>query len=269
VTLQSLGPVVQSFFLDCLVTMKGLRPSSVRSYRDGIKLFLRFVADAAHRRITQLTFADLTFARVLDFLRHLEEVRHNHPRTRNQRLALMHTFFEYLAVRAPIESAAIDLLGLDLLANRVAGHGAARCTVDDVNARYGARPVAFADDDRIILIRIARRFRTSMPNPELYEVTRKWRIGAKRRQLGSPGAPDFALAVHEGVVLAAFRIQAWLPATEADFAEDTKRRGRWCFEGTRDRRTRRPLALRCLQIQSGVGCRMGGRSVVGRWSVVS
>ena len=100
-TPQPLGPAVQSFFLDGLVTMKGLRPSSVRSYRDGIKLFLRFVATDARRRITRLTFEDLTFERVLAFLRHLEEVRHNQPRTRNQRLALLHTFFEYLAVRSP------------------------------------------------------------------------------------------------------------------------------------------------------------------------
>lgn len=100
-TAQPLGPVVQSFFVDGLLTMKGLRPSSVKSYRDGIRLFLRFVADDARRRITQLTLADLTFERVLGFVRHLEEVRHNHARTRNQRLALLHTFFEYLAVRDP------------------------------------------------------------------------------------------------------------------------------------------------------------------------
>lgn len=100
-TSQPLGPVVQSFFVDGLLTMKGLRPSSVKSYRDGIRLFLRFVADDAHRRITQLTLVDLTFERVLRFVRHLEEVRHNHARTRNQRLALLHTFFEYLAVRDP------------------------------------------------------------------------------------------------------------------------------------------------------------------------
>ncbi len=100
-TSQPIGPVLQSFFLDALLTMKGLRPSSVRSYRDGIKLFIRFVAGDAHRRITQLTLADLTFERVLGFVRHLEEVRHNHPRTRNQRLALLHTFFEYLALRDP------------------------------------------------------------------------------------------------------------------------------------------------------------------------
>jgi integrase/recombinase XerD len=100
-TPQPLGPVVQSFFLDGLVTMKGLRPSSIHSYRDGIKLFLRFVAADAHRKITRLTFDDLTFERVLGFLRYLDEVRHNQTRTRNQRLALLHTFFEYVAVRSP------------------------------------------------------------------------------------------------------------------------------------------------------------------------
>lgn len=98
---QALGPLVQSFFLDGLIAMKGLRPSSVRSYRDGLRLFLNFVADDAHRRITRLTLADLTFDRVLGFVRHLEQVRHNHPRTRNQRVAMLHTFFEYLAGRVP------------------------------------------------------------------------------------------------------------------------------------------------------------------------
>ena len=29
-----LGPVLHSFFLDHLITVKGLRPASVRSYRD-------------------------------------------------------------------------------------------------------------------------------------------------------------------------------------------------------------------------------------------
>lgn len=100
-TSQRLGPVIQSFFVDGLVTMRGLRPSSVRSYRDGIKLFLRFVAENTGRRITQLTLADLTFERALAFLHHLETVRRNHPRTRNQRLALLHTFFDYVAVRSP------------------------------------------------------------------------------------------------------------------------------------------------------------------------
>ena len=35
-----LGPLLHSFFLDHLITVKGLRPASVRSYRDTIRLLL-------------------------------------------------------------------------------------------------------------------------------------------------------------------------------------------------------------------------------------
>ena len=41
---QPLGPLIHSFFIDHLVTVKGLRPASVRSYRDTIRLLLGFVA---------------------------------------------------------------------------------------------------------------------------------------------------------------------------------------------------------------------------------
>ncbi len=97
----ALGQLVQSFFLDGLLTMKGLRPTSVRSYRDVIRLWLGFVAADADRRITRLTLDDLTFERVLRFLQHLDTDRHNHIRTRNHRLAVLHTFFDYLAIRVP------------------------------------------------------------------------------------------------------------------------------------------------------------------------
>jgi site-specific recombinase XerD len=97
----AVGPLVQSFFIDGLVTMKGLRPASVRSYRDAMRLWLTFVAADTGRRITRLTLEDLSFERVLRFLQHLETARHNHIRTRNQRLAMLHTFFAYLATRVP------------------------------------------------------------------------------------------------------------------------------------------------------------------------
>ncbi len=97
----TLGPLVHSFFLDHLQTAKGLRPSSIASYRDGLRLFLRFVADDAACRITQLPLSALTAGRVLDFLQSLEDRRSNHVRTRNQRLALLRTFFDYLGGRVP------------------------------------------------------------------------------------------------------------------------------------------------------------------------
>jgi len=97
----ALGPLVQSFFADGLLTMKGLRPASVRSYRDVLRLFLRFVAQDTGRKITRLALADLSFECVLRFVRYLEDERHNQIRTRNQRVACLHTFFDYLAGRVP------------------------------------------------------------------------------------------------------------------------------------------------------------------------
>ena len=44
---------------------------------------------------------DFTFDRVLAFLKHLEQDRHNAIDTRNQRLAALHTFFTYVASRVP------------------------------------------------------------------------------------------------------------------------------------------------------------------------
>ena len=98
---QPLGPVLHSFFASHLITVKGLRPASVRSYRDTVRLFLVFIAADKGCKITRLALTDLTFDRVVAFLRHLEHDRGNHPRTRNQRLAALHCLFDYIAGRAP------------------------------------------------------------------------------------------------------------------------------------------------------------------------
>jgi integrase/recombinase XerD len=96
-----LGQIVYSFIEDHLKTQKGLRPLSIKSYRDTLRLFLIFTARDAGRRIARLSLEHLTFERVVGFLRYLEDERHNQIRTRNQRLAALHGFFEYLASRVP------------------------------------------------------------------------------------------------------------------------------------------------------------------------
>jgi integrase/recombinase XerD len=95
------GPLLHSYFADHLIAVKGLRPASVRSYRDTIRLLLVFAATDKGCKITRLRLEDLTFERVTGFLRHLEADRGNHVRTRNQRLAALHSLFEYLASRDP------------------------------------------------------------------------------------------------------------------------------------------------------------------------
>jgi len=54
---------------DHLKLQQVLRPGSIRSYRDTIKLLLVDVAAMCSRPVTRLTLNDLTFERVLDFLR--------------------------------------------------------------------------------------------------------------------------------------------------------------------------------------------------------
>jgi integrase/recombinase XerD len=99
--MKSVGQVIFAFFEDYLKTQKGLRPGSVRSYRDTLKLFLPHVANRCRRPITRLILSDLSAQRVLDFLHRIEATRGNRVSTRNQRLAALHTFYRYLALQHP------------------------------------------------------------------------------------------------------------------------------------------------------------------------
>ena len=72
---QPLGPVLHSFFADHLITVKGLRPASVRSYRDTIRLLLTFAAADKGCKITRLSLGDLSFDRIVRSLRYLEQDR--------------------------------------------------------------------------------------------------------------------------------------------------------------------------------------------------
>jgi len=97
----TLGQLVYGFLVDHLQVAKGLQSSSIASYRDGLRLFLKFVAADTGLKVTALPLNALTMERVLHFLRSLENKRHNSKRTRNQRLAMLRTFFQYIGGRVP------------------------------------------------------------------------------------------------------------------------------------------------------------------------
>ncbi len=90
--MSTVGQVLFNFFEDHLKVQKGLRPGSIKSYRDTMKLFLAFTAQSCHRPVTRLSLPDLSSQRVLDFLQMIEGHRHNKPQTRNQRLAALHEY---------------------------------------------------------------------------------------------------------------------------------------------------------------------------------
>jgi site-specific recombinase XerD len=97
----AIGPIVYAFFEQHLKGEKGLSPASVKSYRDALRLLLTFIAAQHCKAITRLAIEDLTAERVRQFLSSLKTKRGNHIRTRNQRLAALHTFFAYLARQVP------------------------------------------------------------------------------------------------------------------------------------------------------------------------
>jgi site-specific recombinase XerD len=66
-----------------------------------MRLFLQFAAETSKKKITQLELDDLEADVVSLFLTSLEERRRNAAPSRNQRLAALRTFFEYVGRRFP------------------------------------------------------------------------------------------------------------------------------------------------------------------------
>ena len=105
-TISNLGCHVQAFFADYLAVQRGLSPHTIASYRDAIKLLLVFAARHQRKTVAALTLDDLGPDVVLAFLDDLEKSRGNSIRTRNARLAAIHSLFGYVAAHDP------ELLGV-------------------------------------------------------------------------------------------------------------------------------------------------------------
>jgi site-specific recombinase XerD len=96
-----LPQLVQDFFLRRLIDQRGASPRTVESYRDAFELLFGYLEVRLGKPPSSLSVADLDAPVILDFLEHLETVRHNSARTRNARLAAIHSFMRYVAVRDP------------------------------------------------------------------------------------------------------------------------------------------------------------------------
>ena len=80
--------------------------------------------------------------------------------------------------------------------------------------------MAIDENDRVVMFRIPRLYRSGMSDAELYEATRKWWVMNPDRH-----DCDWAFSVVGGKVLAVYRIDNWEPHPES---------GRWAFRGSRD-----------------------------------
>jgi integrase/recombinase XerD len=99
--MSALAPTVQAFFTKRLLRERNASPHTIAAYRDTIKLLLRFAAARCGREPSMLDIADLDPDTVAAFLDHLQTDRGNSARTRNARLAAIHSLFRYAALRHP------------------------------------------------------------------------------------------------------------------------------------------------------------------------
>jgi site-specific recombinase XerD len=93
--------LLQDFFLRRLIEQRQVSARTVESYRDAFELLLAFVEQRTGKQPSTLALADLDAPLVLDFLDYLESERGNGARTRNARLAAIHSFMAYASVRDP------------------------------------------------------------------------------------------------------------------------------------------------------------------------
>lgn len=103
-----LSPLLEGFFSRRLLAQRRASPHTVACYRDSFRLLLRFAEKRLGRAPSQLSLEDLPAALIASFLDELESKRANGARTRNIRLAAIHSFFRYAAVEAPDHSASIQ-----------------------------------------------------------------------------------------------------------------------------------------------------------------
>ena len=100
-TQASFPSLLQRFFTDRLFRQLGASPHTVASYRDAFRLLLRFAAERLRRTPSKLRIEDLTASFLGEFLDHIEHARGCSARTRNARLAALHSFFQYVALEEP------------------------------------------------------------------------------------------------------------------------------------------------------------------------
>jgi site-specific recombinase XerD len=93
--------LVQDFFVRRLIAQRGASARTVEAYRDAFELLLGFAGQRTGKPPSALSLADLDAPLILDFLEHLEAERGNTARTRNARLAAIHSFMRYAGLRDP------------------------------------------------------------------------------------------------------------------------------------------------------------------------
>jgi hypothetical protein len=116
-----------------------------------------------------------------------------------------------------LESAIIDLLGMDNLTNRKRGYDSVERgikTINEIVQLYDAEAITI--DEPTMIININRTYKGGMTSKELYDATRStWFVGNRRNKA------RYVIASYKGLVREVYRIHGWKKVSDK----------RWDFSG--------------------------------------
>jgi len=155
--MSALGPILEGYFTERLIAQRRASPNTVAAYRDTFRLLLGFSQARTGKPPSKLDLEDLDAVLIGAFLDHLEADRHNGVRTRNARLAAIHSLFSYAALRHP-ENAGLIARVLAIPPKRADRKLVSYLSSAETEALVGAPDVTtwIGRRDRVILLVLAQ-----------------------------------------------------------------------------------------------------------------
>jgi integrase/recombinase XerD len=101
----NLASLLQVFFTERLIHQRQASSHTIAAYRDTFRLLLGFAHEHLGKAPSALSLVDLDTSTIGAFLDFLEQRRGNGARTRNARLAAIHSFFAFVALHDPVHGA--------------------------------------------------------------------------------------------------------------------------------------------------------------------
>ena len=107
-TNRNFSGLIEAFFTDRLMRQRQASPATICSYRDAFCRLFQYVKTYLKISPSKLRMEDLNSKVIADFLCWLENQCGNSTRTRNARLAAIHSFFKYALLYDPLHAGRIQ-----------------------------------------------------------------------------------------------------------------------------------------------------------------
>ena len=93
--------LLSNFLLNELPIVHNQSKNTITSYRDTYIQLIKFMIDVKNVKSNKIQVDDLTHEVIIDFLNWIEKEKGNSISTRNQRLAAIHSLFQYIQMQVP------------------------------------------------------------------------------------------------------------------------------------------------------------------------